>query len=175
MKTLHLVAALLIAATPAAAQSIGEKTGVNSVLGISPSTQDFVTEAAVSDMFEIQSSELALERGDEPTKAFATQMIAAHQKTTTELKGLLVSANIQITPPAALDSSHQGKLDDLKKLQGSEFIDQYHEDQVDAHEAAVSLFERYAKEGDNPALKDWAGKTLPELRHHLEMAEKLAD
>ncbi|GLK74498.1 DUF4142 domain-containing protein [Ancylobacter dichloromethanicus] len=175
MKTLHVVAALLIAATPAAAQSIGEKTGVNSVLGISPSTQDFVTEAAVSDIFEIQSSELVLQRGDEPTKAFATQMIAAHQKTTQELKGLLVSANVQVTAPAVLDSSHQGKLDDLKKLQGSEFIDQYQEDQVDAHKAAVSLFERYAKEGDNPALKDWASKTLPELKHHLEMAQKLAD
>lgn len=175
MKTFHLVAALLIAATPVAAQSIGEKTGVNSVLGISPSTQDFVTEAAVSDMFEIQSSELALQRGDEPTKAFANQMITAHQKTTTELKGLLASANIQVTPPAALDSSHQEKLDDLKKLQGSEFNVQYHEDQVDAHEAAVSLFARYAEEGDNPALKAWAGKTLPELKHHLEMAEKLAD
>ncbi|MDR6955802.1 putative membrane protein [Ancylobacter sp. 3268] len=180
MKTLNLVATALIAVTslavlPAGAESVGEKTGVNSVLGISPSTQDFVTEAAVSDMFEIQSSELALQRGDEPTKVFATQMIAAHQKTTTELKSLLMSANIQVTPPAALDSSHQGKLDDLKKLQGSEFIDQYQEDQVDAHEAAVSLFERYAKEGDNPALKDWAGKTLPELRHHLDMAQKLAD
>lgn len=180
MKTFHFVSAALIAAaplavSPASAQSIGEKTGVNSVLGISPSTQDFVTEAAVSDMFEIQSSELALQRGDEPTKAFANQMIAAHRKTTEELKGLLASANIQITPPAALDSSHRGKLDDLQKLQGADFVRQYHKDQVDAHEAAVSLFERYAKDGDNAALKQWAGKTLPELQHHLAMAQKLAD
>jgi putative membrane protein len=33
--------------------------------------------------------------------------------------------------------------------------------------------ERYAKSGDNPKLKDWAGKTLPVLQHHLEMAENL--
>jgi putative membrane protein len=38
---------------------------------------------------------------------------------------------------------------------------------------AVSLFERYAKGGDNPKLKDWAGKTLPTLQHHLEMAQNL--
>ena len=38
---------------------------------------------------------------------------------------------------------------------------------------AVSLFERYAGGGDDPKLKDWAGKTLPALKHHLEMAQAL--
>ena len=180
MKASHLMAVALIAAAPlltlpAAAQSVGEKTGVNSALGISPSTQDFVTQAAVGDMFEIQSSELALQRADEPTKAFATQMIAAHKKTTEELKSLLASANINVTPPATLDNAHKEKLDALGKLQGKEFTEQYQEDQVDAHEDAVSLFERYADGGENPALKQWAGKTLPELKHHLDMAKKLAD
>jgi putative membrane protein len=45
--------------------------------------------------------------------------------------------------------------------------------QVSAHRDAVSLFERYAKGGDNADLKDWAGKTLPALQHHLEMAQGL--
>jgi putative membrane protein len=45
--------------------------------------------------------------------------------------------------------------------------------QVSAHKDAVSLFERYAKGGDNAKLKDWAGKTLPALRHHLQMAEDM--
>jgi predicted outer membrane protein len=38
---------------------------------------------------------------------------------------------------------------------------------------AVSLFERYAQGGDNAKLKDWAGKTLPALQHHLQMAEQM--
>jgi putative membrane protein len=45
--------------------------------------------------------------------------------------------------------------------------------QVSAHEDAVSLFERYARGGDNEKLKDWAGKTLPTLQHHLQMAEQM--
>ena len=45
--------------------------------------------------------------------------------------------------------------------------------QENAHEDAVSLFERYAKGGDNPDLKSWADKTLPALKHHLEMAKAL--
>ncbi len=45
-------------------------------------------------------------------------------------------------------------------------------DQVSAHKDAVSLFRRYAKSGDDTALKDWAGKTLP-VERHLEMAQNL--
>lgn len=175
MRALCALALLLIVSSPLSAQSIGEKTGVNSALGISPSTADFVSQAAVSDMFEIQSSELAAQRGDDPTKAFATQMIAAHKKTTEELKALVASGSVKETPPAQMDSAHQDKLDALKKLDGAKFNDQYQDDQVEAHEDAVSLFERYSQGADNMDLKAWALKTLPELKHHLEMAKKLAE
>ena len=57
MKYLATCLALFLLATPAIAQSIGEKTGMNSTLGISPATEDFVKQAAVRDMSEIQSSQ----------------------------------------------------------------------------------------------------------------------
>jgi hypothetical protein len=57
MKKLGIIATSLLFATPVIAQSVGEKSGVNSALGVSPSTADFVKEAAISDMFEIQSSQ----------------------------------------------------------------------------------------------------------------------
>ena len=63
MKYLASAVALVLLATPALAQSAGESTGVNSALGITPTTTDFVKEAATSDMFEIRSSQLAPERG----------------------------------------------------------------------------------------------------------------
>ena len=50
-------------------QSVGEKTGVNSTLGIAPKTEDFVKQVATSDMFEIQSSKIAQERGNADQKA----------------------------------------------------------------------------------------------------------
>jgi predicted outer membrane protein len=67
---------VLMSATAAMAQSTAEKTGINAVAGIAPTTQDFVTEAAQSDMFEIQSSKLALNSADAPTKEFAQKMHA---------------------------------------------------------------------------------------------------
>jgi putative membrane protein len=41
-------------------------------LGVSPSTADFGKEAAISDMFGIQSSQLAAQRANEAAKAFAS-------------------------------------------------------------------------------------------------------
>jgi putative membrane protein len=66
--------ALVLLGTPAMAQSVGEKTGINSTLGITPKSEDFVKQAAISDLFEIQSSQIAQERGNADQKAFAATM-----------------------------------------------------------------------------------------------------
>lgn len=155
------------------AQSASEKTGVNSVIGVAPKTEDFVSEAASSDMFEIESSKLALERSDDKTKAFAQQMLTDHQKTSDELKGLVSGGKVKAAIPTAMSSSHQEMLEDLKKLNGDDFTKQYHSNQEDVHEDAVDLFKRYGEEGENPELKAWAAKTRPALEHHLQMATDL--
>lgn len=166
-------ALLLLLAAPALAQSIGEKTGVNAAVGISPSTEDFVKQVAISDMFEIESSKLAAQKGDAATKTFAKQMVTDHTKTSTELKGLVSSGKVKAEIPTALDKTHAGKLEKLQSLNGADFNNQYHDDQLAAHKDAVSLFERYSKSGENPDLKSWASTTLPALQQHLKMAEDL--
>src|SRR3954454_6173785 len=173
MKRTIIVLGLALLAGPALAQSAGEKTGVNSALGISPTTADFVKEVAISDMFEIQSNKLAQEKGNASEKTFASQMVTDHTKTSTELKGLVSSGKVKTELPASLDSSHQSKLDKLKAESGKDFSSDFDSMQVTAHKDAVSLFERYANGGDDPELKSWAGKTLPTLKHHLEMAQNL--
>jgi len=164
-------AAFVLIASPALAQSAGEKTGVNSALGVAPKTTDFVTEAAQSDMFEIQSSQLAASKTQGDVQTFANQMVTDHTKTTNELKGMAPSANAPL--PTAMDSSQQRMLDKLKGLNGDDFRKQYVSDQVSAHKTAVSLFQRYGKGGDAEKLKAWATQTLPTLQHHLDMANGL--
>ena len=164
-------AALL--STSAFGQSVGEKTGVNSVLGIAPKTEDFVKEVAISDMLEIEAAKIAQQKGNAAEKKFADQMVADHTKTSTELKGLIGSSEVKAALPAALDDASQKKLGKLRDAKPEDFPGEYDPMQVSAHKDAVSLFERYAKGGEDAKLKDWAGKTLPALRHHLEMAEDM--
>ncbi len=176
MKSIILVAALAAVAisAPVAAQSIGERTGVNSTLGVAPKTEDFVKQVAISDMFEIESSKLAQQKAAAaPVKSFASQMQKDHTKTSTELKGMVSAGTVKVPLPTAMDDSHKSKLEKLKGLSGADFDKQYVSDQQSAHKDAVDLFERYAKGGDNAELKSWAGKTVPALKHHKEMADKL--
>jgi putative membrane protein len=165
------VAAFLISGS-ALAQSLGEKTGVNSELGITPKTEDFIKEAATSDMLEIDAAKIAQQKGDPEEKTFAAQMITDHTKTSSELKSM-VSGEMKGAIPSGLDDSSQKKLDKLNGTKPDDFASEYDPMQVSAHKDAVSLFERYAKGGDDAKLKDWAGKTLPALQHHLEMAQAL--
>ena len=81
--------------------------------------------------------------------AFAGTMIEDHNKASDELKTLIRNGSAKETLPSALDDAHQKKLDELKALSGAEFARTYVDDQVSAHKDAVSLFERYAKGGDN--------------------------
>jgi putative membrane protein len=173
MKRSIIVLGCVLLAAPALAQSVGEKTGVNSALGISPTTADFVKEVAISDMFELESNKLAQDKGNASEKKFASEMVADHTKTSTELKGLVSGGKVKAELPNALDSSHQGKLDKLRGASGKDFSADFDSMQVSAHKDAVSLFERYSKRGDNADLKNWAGKTLPALKHHLKMAQNL--
>jgi putative membrane protein len=167
---LALSAAFL--SSSALAQSVGEKIGVNSTLGIAPKTADFIKEAAMSDMLEIESSKLAQQKGNATEKTFAGQMIADHTKTSTELKSM-VSGDMKTAIPTALDDASQKKLDKLRDAKPENFASEFDPMQVSAHKDAVSLFERYAKGGEDSKLKDWAGKTLPALQHHLEMAQDM--
>ncbi len=180
MKTFHLAALTLALAipvtlaTPAVAQTEGGQAGMKSMTSANPSAPEFATQAAQGDLFEIQSSELALQQSTSAaTRAFATQMIEAHRKTTTDLKGMVASDRINVKLPTAMNAAQQQMMTKLQGLQGTAFDTQYRKDQIFAHENAVLLFERYAQAGDNAALKGWAANTLGELQHHLEMARQL--
>ena len=139
----------------------------------SPSTATFVKNAALSDMLEIRSSKLVAPNADRDTKPFAQRMIKDHTKTSSQLKSLIQKGAVNAKLPTKLDAEHQAKLNRLQSLSGKRLDAAYDRMQVQAHEQAVSLFTRYARNGQNPALRRWASNTLPKLRHHLSMAQQL--
>ncbi|MGA9599930.1 MAG: DUF4142 domain-containing protein [Methylocystis sp.] len=168
MKAPATILACLVFALPAyAATSTMESSGLNSALNLSPSSQDFVNEAASADRFEIESAQLAQSKGDASDKTFAQHIINDHQKSYSELK------NIDSNAPDTLSSSDRKMLDELGRLSGSDFSKQFRRDQINAHKEAISLFRRYAEKGDNDQLKGFAAKTLPDLERHLQMADSL--
>jgi len=166
-----LVTMCLLLAEPAFAQSVAEKTGANSVLGITPKPADFVKEAAESDLYEIQSSQLAGTKTDRSVKRFAEQMVADHTQTSSELKSHAQKGGIAL--PTKMSNSQQRMLAKLSGLSGDDFTQRYLDDQVTVHKKMISLFKRYLKGGKNKDLKVWATQTLPILQRDLDMAQAL--
>ena len=113
---------------------------------LAQSAQDFVNKVAISDMFEIQSSQLALSKqADEDTKPFAQKMVQDHQKTSSELKAVVEGSMVKLTLPTTMDSEHQKMLNDLQAKDGKDFDRTYNQIQLKAHQDAVALFESSQK------------------------------
>lgn len=161
MKT-HLLAALASLATLALV-SCG-----------APSTPDFVKRVAMSDMYEVEAGKIASEKGQsDAVKQFGLHMVEAHSKTTEELKGIVQAEKLTVELPTTLDNKHQRKIDELNNAKPEDFDKTYAQQQVKAHKKAVALFDDYAEDGDNAALKQFAANTLPTIKQHREEAQKL--
>jgi putative membrane protein len=150
----------------------GQKTKSGSPLA---DAAEFSGKAAVSDMFEVESGKLAVSKAAAgEVKSFGQMMIDAHTKTSAELQKIAADEGFASSLPKALDSKHAGLLQQLKDLSGAPFDRRYVTMQVDAHKQAAALFDAYAAKGANPALKQFAAKTVVDIKKHLEHAQSLA-
>jgi putative membrane protein len=137
---------------------------------------DFVSKAAASDMFEIEAAKLAQTRATHAdVKAFAAMMVKDHTKSTDALKKAIGDSGQPLTPPATLPDDLKDKLDDLSKVDAKDFDANYMDNQVDAHQAALDLMQRYAEDGDVAQIKTFAAATAPVVQKHLDEARRIRD
>ncbi|WP_230533307.1 DUF4142 domain-containing protein [Microvirga roseola] len=135
------------------------------------STAEFVPTAVSSNLFEIRSSQLALRRSRDPqVRRFAQQMIRDHNLATRRMVAVMRRAGLP-RPPLALNARHQEMLASLTAAPN--FDAAYLGAQTVAHQEAVGLFSAYARTGDNPALVEFAGATVPVLEMHLNEVQAL--
>jgi putative membrane protein len=129
--------------------------------------------AAVDNLFEIEAAKLAQQRAlNNDTKAFAADMIRDHTPAGDSLAAAAKSESVDI--PAKLDDEHQKKLDALKVVPAGDFDQAYLSTQVTAHEEALTLFQSYAKNGPDGALRNSANAILPTLKMHNVRVRGLA-
>lgn len=137
---------------------------------------DFVAKAAASDMFEIEAGKVAEKRSTNPqVKEFAAMMIKDHTKSTEALKSAIKDSGQALTLPAALPSDKQDALDDVVKADAKDFDRKYMESQVDAHQAALNVLQRYAQDGDVAQIKTFAAATAPKVQQHYDRAKAIRD
>ena len=136
-------------------------------------TAGFVTGAATSDMYEVAAAKIAAHKSTNPeVKAFATHMVHDHTASTAALKTIL-AGGVTATPPGAMDKRRDGLINNLNAAAPADFDKTYMDQQVAAHNEALTLFKGFADHGDNDALKAFAAKTAPTIQAHLDMANQI--
>lgn len=125
----------------------------------------FVAMAASSDMYEIESSRLALLRTREPMlRRHAELMIRDHSNTSTQLRAAAASAGLGV--PVQMLPMHAQMLSDLERA--TNFDATYRAQQVSSHRQALALMDTYSRRGDVPQLRGVAAAAVPVVRGHLD-------
>lgn len=137
---------------------------------LSATDKKFVTEAAQGGMEEVKLGNLALKNAqDTDVKSFGQHMVEDHSKANEELAGLAKSKHV--TLPADVKPSDKALYNRLAKLHGRAFDKLYISEMVKDHKKDVGEFQHASTACHDAELKAWAGKTLPTLEHHLQMAQ----
>jgi putative membrane protein len=136
------------------------------------STDAFVNNAAISDMYEIQAGQIAQAKAQAPAvKAFGKMMVTDHTAMSAAMKPMIVAAGK--APPVGLDERRKGMIDNLNAAKPADFDGAYLDQQEAAHSEALSLMQGYADHGDDAGLKAGAAKAVPKIQAHLDHVRQL--
>jgi putative membrane protein len=134
----------------------------------------FAMEAAMGGVMEVELGKVAAEKGaSDEVRQFGQRMVDDHSKANEELAR--VASAKGMTPPSALDAKHQAAVQKLSALSGEKFDREYVKMMLKDHKKDVAAFEKEASGGLDAELKAFAASTLPTLREHLQMIQRIND
>jgi putative membrane protein len=138
----------------------------------STADMDFAKKVAAGGEAEVQLAMMAQDKAtSSEVKDLASRLHTDHMKANDELKK--IASQKGWTLPTEPTAEQKAKKEKLEKLSGSAFDKEFVNTMVANHKANIPNFERVASKGTDSDLKQWAASTLPTLKEHLEMAQKV--
>ena len=170
-------AVLSFTVLPVAAQSTSStaKMAVTSDAGkLGRADRGMIRSLAQTHMAEIAVARLALEKSpSEEIKKFAQQMVDDHTSALADVQALATAKGAAL--PEGPGMLAKTKAAGMKALSGNLFDKEYAKYAgVNDHQASIRLLKKIQKDAKDADLKALAGKMLPEVERHLEMAKTLA-
>ncbi len=154
---------LLVAGALCAAASFVTAAPAASAMAASDSA--FVTKAAMSGTEEVREGKAEQHSSDANAGQFAVRMIGDHSKNNTQLAALAQKLGMTAQVNQGIAQAPQPS-----EQPGPAYLTK----EVADHKKTIALFEQEANNGRNPSLRMFARESLPVLRSHLQMAERLS-
>lgn len=130
---------------------------------------------AQAHMAEIKTAALATAISDDKAlQGYAVKMLEEHGKALDELRMLARRADVIL--PGGVETEQASLLHKLALTTGKQFNQMYHAQAgLALHEQSQALFKEAAARAEAPELKAYAGKMLPIVGKHLQLAQQMAD
>jgi putative membrane protein len=135
--------------------------------------RDFAHTAALANMMEIGSSQMAPKHTSSPdVLRLADTINRDHTMAMNDLMGIMQARGMAI--PGDIAPHQRNVMDKL----GTDFGYEYDRDFVGlvgvrSHEADIAYMQQQMGALSDPALRDWAARTLPHMQMHLRMAQDI--
>ena len=137
-----------------------------------PNDAAFLAMAAEADMTIAHIGQMAENRAaTERVKDFAKTVVQDHTNDYWQVTELATKAGDKI--PKAINGQNERIITGLDRSKGKAFDREFLNRQSAEHERLISAFKQEAEHGSNPAIKDYARKTLPTIERHLHDAQDL--
>jgi putative membrane protein len=133
----------------------------------------FVLGAAIDNMFEMQFSQQAAQKAQNPeVKKLAQMLMQDHQQVGQKLQQ--VAQQLQVQAPQGLPSMKQHEIQILASLPSEQFDKAYVAKMVETHAKGVACFANQTSLAQDEQVKQFASRTLPKLREHQQHVMRTA-
>jgi putative membrane protein len=167
MKTFVVTAGIALVAAGISLAAEKEKSA-----GKSNADAMFIKKAANGGMTEVELGKIAAKNGQkDEVKSFGERMVKDHGKANDDLKSVASKMNVEL--PDKVNAKHQATIDKFSKMSGESFDAAYAKAMVKDHQKDIAEFEEAQGKVKNEDLKKFISDTIPMMKEHLEMAEKL--
>ena len=175
MKKTVIAALLFFAATAFTTSSAQVTDPTTTSQATDTVTANFVSKARAANMMEIETGQLAQQKGaDQDVKQFGSRMVQDHPAANEQLKQLTQAKKRDAGAQSGADPKMASAMDKLRQASGADFDKEYIRLQLKAHARNIALLEMPTRDLPDQELRDFAAKTLPALKEHLEMARAIA-
>jgi len=135
-------------------------------------SKEFMTKVANSGMAEVQMAKDAQQKATiDAVKSFAAMLERDHTAVGDQIKSFASQRNVAL--PTSPSRDKQKMIDDMNEMSGKSFDKDFIDMMVKSHNDGIKLFEDTKANASDIDIKNFADKTLPTLRMHLDSAKAI--
>ncbi|HEX8301567.1 DUF4142 domain-containing protein [Sphingomonas sp.] len=133
----------------------------------------YVMKAGASDLYEIRSSRIALQKSrNREVRALATMLISHHQMTTRDVTAAARRDRLRPMPPM-LEPHQRAMINELNRTGRGGFDRAFLDQQRTAHQEALQLHMNFSERGNAQALRRAAATAVPIIQRHIDRIEAI--